>query len=92
MKSRVSLGNIDMSVICGGLQINGMTTEQIITRLEKGKDGFSLDFIKFGKERAARLRKEGRSSTAGNYDTAINALVNIFAGMLLMFRKSQVFS
>jgi hypothetical protein len=58
-----------------GLQINGMTTEQIITRIEKGKDCFSLDFIKFGRERADKLRKEGRNGTAGNYDTAINALV-----------------
>jgi integrase len=58
-----------------GLQISGMTTEQIITRLEKGKDGFNLDFIKFGRKRAGKLRKEGRNGTAGNYDTAINALV-----------------
>jgi integrase len=57
-----------------GPQINSMTTEQIIERLEKGKDSFSLDFIKFGRDRADQLRKKGSAGTANNYDTALNVL------------------
>jgi integrase len=56
-----------------GLRINSMTAEQVIEYLENDRP-FSLDFIKFGRENAGRLRKEGREGTARNHDVALNAL------------------
>ncbi|MDR1561217.1 MAG: phage integrase SAM-like domain-containing protein [Holosporaceae bacterium] len=56
-----------------GKRIDNMSVEQIIEHLENDKP-FSLDFIKFGRENAERLRKEGREGTARNHDVALNVL------------------
>jgi integrase len=58
-----------------GLKIDSMTTEQVIEKLQKGRGGFRLDFIKFGRDKIEQLRKKGRISTSRTYAAAINALV-----------------
>jgi integrase len=64
--------------LCNGLgeRLEVMTTDQVIAYLKKaGCDPvFHLDFLAFGEEVIATMRKNGRKGTAGSYAVALRAV------------------
>ncbi|MDR1674948.1 MAG: phage integrase SAM-like domain-containing protein [Tannerella sp.] len=59
-----------------GERLDAMTADQVVDYLKRvGKgDVFRLDFIKFGEEVVASLKKNGRPGTASCYGITLNAL------------------
>lgn len=53
-----------------------LTVEQVVDLIKnhKNNNSFTLDFIEFSKEVIEKLKQEGRGSTAGVYQKAINSL------------------
>lgn len=59
-----------------GEKSKDMTIEQIVHYLEayKGKDAFTLDFIRFGRDKIEQLKASGHSGNARTYEVMLNAL------------------
>lgn len=65
------------------------TCQELINHLTRKEGVNEIDFVEFGKRYVEKLRKEGRTGTAGNYALAINSVVK-FKGKKIYFSDITV--